>query len=123
MPALREEQKAEEVRVLIVRVTEAANHRRQFAARRSLGPCEGVEPARELHVVALEDGPHQVVLADEMPIERTLRDIDRPGDIPHAGCAHTLFDEQADRRLLDAVARVGEAMSWHCPFLTFVIHG
>ncbi len=114
LPVLHEEQKPEERRVLIVRLTEAANHRRQLSVRRRLGLCEGVEPARELHVVAFEDGPHELVLADEMAIEGTLRDIDRPGDIPHAGFGHALFDEEADGGLLDAIARVGESMSWHC---------
>ena len=114
LPVLHEEQKPEERRVLIVRVTEAANHRRQLSARRRLGVGEGVEPARERHVVAFEDGPRELVLADEMAIERTLRNVDRPGDIPHAGFGHALFDEEADGGLLDAVARVGESMSWHC---------
>src|SRR5262249_1124912 len=115
LPVLDEEQKPEERRVLIVRVAEAANHRGQLAVRRGLGLCESLELARELHVVAFEDGPHELVLADEMSIQGTLRDIDRPGDIPHAGFSHALFDEEADRCLLDAVARVGKPMSWHVP--------
>ena len=42
LSVLDEEQEPEERRVLVVRVTEAANHRRHLAARGRLVPGEGV---------------------------------------------------------------------------------
>ena len=113
LPVLHEEQEAEEGRVLVVRVTEAANHRREPCLRRGLGRGEGVEPAGELDVVPFEGGPDELVLADEMAIEGTLRDIDRAGDISNAGLGHALFDEEPDGGLFDAIAGVGESMSRH----------
>jgi hypothetical protein len=72
LSVLHEEQEAEQRRVLIVCVTEAANHRRQLSARGRLVVRKGLEPACELDVMAFEDRPHELVFADEMAIERTF---------------------------------------------------
>ena len=113
LAVLYEEEKSEEMRVLIMSETEPSNHCRQLCVRAGLGPGEGVEAAGERDVVALEDVPHEFFLADEMAIEGALRDIDRAGDVSHAGLRDALLDEQPDRGLLDAFARVRESMSWH----------
>ena len=68
---------------------------------------------RELDVVPLEELPDQLLFADEVPIERTFGDIDRAGDIADRGFGDALLDEQVDGGGFDAVAGVGESVSWH----------
>ena len=77
LPVLHEEQEPKERRVLVVRLAEAANHRRDFVARARLGIGQRSEPAGELDVVALERLPHQLVFACEVAVERAFGNIDR----------------------------------------------
>jgi len=113
LPVLHEQEKPEERRVLIVRMTEAANHGTQLSADVALVLGERLKAVGELHVVAFERGPDELVFADEMAIERTFGDIDRSGDVPHAGFGDALFDEEANGGLLDAVACIGVSVSRH----------
>ena len=110
---LHEEQKAEERRVLVVRVAEAADHRRDFRACRVSRSASDWSCPANCDVVAFEELPHEFVFADEVAIERTFGDIDGTRDIPHGGFGHALLDKQPDGGLFDAVPRVGESMSWH----------
>ena len=113
LAVLHEEQKPEEERVLVVRVTEAANHRGELSACGRLGKCQRLESRGKLHVVALEYFPHEFVFAVEVAIQSPLRDIDSPSDIPDGRRVDALLGEELNRRPLDALPGVGEAVSWH----------
>ncbi len=93
--------------------TEAANHRGELSACGRLGKCQRLESPGKLHVVALEYLPHEFVFPVEVAIQSPLRDIDSPSDIPNGRRVDALLGEELNRRPLDALPRVGEAVSWH----------
>src|SRR5204863_4930475 len=110
---LNEKKKPEEPGVLVIRTAEAANHRGQFSARTRFSFREFLEPSGELDVAPLEHLPYQLLLAGEVPIERALGHLQRPGDVSDRRIGDPLVDEQLNGGGLDAVACVSESMSWH----------
>ena len=98
---LHEQQEVEERRVVVVRLQKAAIIAASFprAAGSLLG--ESLQPAGKGEVVAFEQLPHELVLADEVAIERTFGDIDGLRDVLHGGFGHALLDEEGDGGPLD----------------------
>ena len=69
---LDEQQELEQRGVLVMRMAEAANHRRDLAARGRLAVGQALQRRREVHIVPLEGFPHQFVFAFEVPVQRAL---------------------------------------------------
>ena len=94
LPVLHEEQEAEELgfsscawqkpRIIAATLPRAVG----------LGVRQRLQPRGELDVVALEGLPDQLLLADEVAVERAFRDIDRAGDVAHGGLGDALLDEE-----------------------------
>ena len=101
-------------RVLVVRVTEPANHRGELSASRRLGACQRLAAARRTARSAARRLPTRVRFSrrsgGRSPLLRCRRPGRHPGRVVGVDAA---VDEKLDRGPFDAFPGVGEAVSWH----------
>src|SRR3954469_19829288 len=96
-----------------MRLAEATDHRLQLSASCCFTFCQRDEPVGELHVMAFEEPPDELLLTGKVPVERSFGNLDGPSDIAHAGFGHALLDKQASGGGFDTAAGVRESMPWH----------